>query len=85
MGVQAKKKWSQGSERVKKPVNLLLTTWGGTGIGRDDEVTFINLPFIQIGALVGSGSLWPGSAIGMDALHRIPEYTGNKTLKVSRS
>jgi hypothetical protein len=49
------------------------------------NVTFINLPFIQIGALVGSGSLWPGSAIGMGALHSIPKYIGNKTLKVSRS
>jgi hypothetical protein len=63
----------------------VLTTLGGTATGRDEEVTFINLLFIQIGARVGSSSLWAGSAIGMDALHSIPKYTGNKTLKVSRS
>jgi len=71
------KKVDPGFRKGKKPVNLCSPPWVAQGQEGMKNFTFINIPFIQIGALVGSGSLWPGSAIGMGALHSIPKYTGN--------
>jgi hypothetical protein len=54
-----KKKIHPGLRKGIKMRQLEFPTLVSPGIGRDEKGAPISAPSIQIGALVGAGSLWP--------------------------